>query len=440
MPRAAAVRLIQYAGRVDLWFAILATVAIGYAFAARWYPIRGDDLFFMLSTARWIVEHGAVPWVDVFSYTAQGQPWIYPVGGEPIVLCVWLIGGYTALSLLAPLGCAGTVALALRKGSLISALLAVLAVPLIASRCMVRGDLFTTVLSAGFLGLLWRYHTTGRARLWLLPVLMILWCNAHVGFFVGLAMIGGYVLVEILELVVSLPTMAAAERLRRAWPWLIATFPATLVNPFGWSIYDGIIRQLTSPQLEWISEWAPVPLNWTMMSTIASPGDFRGTILLVMMIAGAIAAVALWRKQLGAAVLLLAVAVATAGHVRSESLLAIVTVIVGGSVLSSAAAMLPRRLTPTPVPAIGAIIVAIVLAYLRIASWVDDGVDLFATGLSPEFPEHAIDFIERENIPAQILTVNDGAYFTWRLFPGTSTTTTAEQSRLGRTALRVFQA
>jgi hypothetical protein len=173
--RAAAVRLIQYAGRRDPWFVVLAAVAIAYAFAARWYPIRGDDLFFMLSTARWIVEHHEIPWVDYFSYTAQGQPWIYPVGGSLLFYGVWAVGGFALLSLLAPLGCAVTVALALRKGSVLAALLAVLAVPLIAARCEVRGDLFTTVLTAAFLGLLWRYHETGRARLWLLPVLMVLW-------------------------------------------------------------------------------------------------------------------------------------------------------------------------------------------------------------------------------------------------------------------------
>jgi hypothetical protein len=62
----------------------------------------------------------------------------------------------------------------------------------------------------------------------LLPALMILWVNAHIGFFAGLGMIGAYVLAEILEW----PSRAAAERLRRAGPWLVASFAATLINPF----------------------------------------------------------------------------------------------------------------------------------------------------------------------------------------------------------------
>jgi predicted membrane-bound mannosyltransferase len=78
----------------------------------------------------------------------------------------------------------------------ISAVLTALAIPLIAVRTGVRADLFTTLLSAAYLALLWRYHKTGRARLWLLPVLMILWVNAHLGFFLGLGLIGGYILVR----------------------------------------------------------------------------------------------------------------------------------------------------------------------------------------------------------------------------------------------------
>jgi len=36
---------------------------------------------FLLNDARWLVKHHEIPSVDHFSYTAQGQPWIYPFGG-----------------------------------------------------------------------------------------------------------------------------------------------------------------------------------------------------------------------------------------------------------------------------------------------------------------------------------------------------------------------
>jgi hypothetical protein len=86
--------------------------------------------------------------------------------------------------------------------------------------------------SAAYLALLWRLHRTGQARLWLLPVLMIAWVNAHLGFFIGLGL-SGYVLVELLEFFWPDRRRAAAEQLRRAAPSLIVTAPATLLNPFG---------------------------------------------------------------------------------------------------------------------------------------------------------------------------------------------------------------
>ena len=160
-----------------LWFAGLTAIVIGYALLGSLHPVFGDDPFFLLNDARWLVEHHEIPSVDHFSYTAQGQPWIYPIGGGLLFYGLWLIAGFAPLSWFAALATAATTALLLRRGSVVSAVLAAVAVPLIAARSGVRADLFTTLFSAAYLGLLWRYHKTGQARLWLLPVLMILWLS-----------------------------------------------------------------------------------------------------------------------------------------------------------------------------------------------------------------------------------------------------------------------
>ena len=151
-----------------LCLAVLAGVLIGYALVAGLHTLNQDDLFWMLATARWIIQHREIPWTDHFSYTAQGQPWIYPVGGSLLFYGVWLIGGYAALSWLGAVSTAATAALLLRSGSAISTALAVLALPVIVTRMEVRADACTTALFAAFLAILWRYHETGRARLWVL--------------------------------------------------------------------------------------------------------------------------------------------------------------------------------------------------------------------------------------------------------------------------------
>ena len=401
----------RFAGWRRLWFAGLVATVIGYALLGSPSPVSGDDPFFLLNDARWLVEHHEIPSVDHFSYTAQGQPWIYPVGGSLLFYGLWLIGGYAPLSRFAASATPATTALLLRNGSVISAVLTALAIPLIAVRTGVRADLFTTLLSAAYLALLWRYHKTGRARLWLLPVLMILWVNAHLGFFLGLGLIGGYILVEGLEFFWPDRRRAAAERLWRAGPWFVVTAAATVVNPFGLEIYGAVLRQLTAPQLEMMWEWQPVPINWRTLRLIGSPVSSEGAFVLVMLIAVAIAVVGVCRKQFGAGILLLGAVIATVQHIRSLALLAIVTVIVGSSVLDG---------IKMPIGQWGKPVVAAILAIVLTSLMIDMGArkfPLLGGWLSREYPEGAISFIEREHIPAQILATRFGSYFTWRLWP-----------------------
>jgi hypothetical protein len=414
--------VVRSAGWERLWFAALAAIVVGYAFLGSLHPVYGDDLFFLSNDARWLVEHHEIPSVDHFSYTAHGQPWVYPVGGSLLFYGLRLIGGNASLSWFAALVTAATAVLLLRRGSVISVVLTALAVPLVAARTGVRADMFTTVLSAAHLALLWRFHRTGWARLWMLPILMILWVKAHLGFIVGLGLIGGYVLAESLEFFWPERRQAAAGPLRQAAPWFIMTAAATVLNPFGFEIYSAVFRQLTAPQLDLMWEWQPVPINWSTPSLIGSPISGDGARVLVMIIAVATALVGIWRKQLGAALLLLGTAIAAVQHIRSEALLAILTVIVGGSVLDGVKMPIGRWARP-----VTAAILAVVLTSLLIDMGLRK-VPLLGTWQSREYPEGAISFIEREHIPPQILATRFGSYFTWRLGQNTSATGMPGQS------------
>src|SRR5271169_7140805 len=320
-----------------LWFVVFSLFVIGYAFLAGIRTLTEFDLGWLLATGRWIAQHRQIPSTDVLSYTAQGEPWIYPIGSSLIFYGAWLVGGYALITWLGAAACAATVALLLRRGSIISGLLAILAVPLIAVRTRPRADMFTVLLFAAFVALLWHYHRTGRTRLWLLPLLMVAWVNLHLGFVVGLALIAGYVLTETSETVWPERRKPAMERLRRCWPWLIAVFGATLVNPWGWEIYAALFRQerAMAAQLQWIPEWGSVPLNWTIMSTGLSLRDPGGAFFLMLLITAATVPVAVSRKQWGAAAFLSGAAMLAVKHIRFEALFGIVTVIVGADVLSA---------------------------------------------------------------------------------------------------------
>ncbi len=416
-----------------LWFVVLSLFVIGYAFLAGIRTLTEFDLGWLLATGRWIAHHRQIPSTDVFSYTAQGQPWIYPIGSSLIFYAAWLVGGYALITWLGAAACAATTALLLRRGSVISGLLAILAVPLIAVRTRPRADMFTVLLFAAFLALLWRYHRTGRSPLWLLPLLMVAWVNLHLGFVVGLALIAGYVLTETTEMVWPGRRKPALERLRQCWPWLIAVLGATLVNPWGWEIYAALLRQerAMADQLQWIPEWGSVPLSWTIMSTGLSLRDPGGAFFLMLLITAAAVPIAVLRKQLAAAAFLSGASLLAVRYIRFEALFGIVTVIVGADVLSSALNALQKKIRNARFETarcgaaltVGAASLAVALACLRSADLVSDrsylaSTDLgaFGVGLSWWFPERGASFLERENIPAQIFnTYNEGGYFTWRL-------------------------
>jgi len=412
---------------------ILGLVAVGYAFLAGLRTLTVTDLGWQLATAHWIVQHQEIPSTDVFSYTAQGQPWVYPVGSGLLFYGAYLLGGYTLLSWIQAAACAGTVALLVWRGSVVSAVLAILAVPMIAIRTGARADMFSVVLFAAFLVLLWQQHRSGRARLWLLPILMMAWVNLHLGFIAGLALVAAYVLMEALDMVWRERREAAAERLRSCWPWLVATCFATLVNPWGWGIFAAVFRQTSAMDTLtlWTSEWGSAALNWTVMSLGFSLRNPTGTFYPMLLIAAVAVPVALLRKEFGAAALVSGAAVIAVRHIRFEALFAIMTVIVAGSVLASAFAQLSQRgetsLRWTRCSTgltLGVALFAVMLACLRSFDLISDrrylesGDELgtFGAGLSWWFPERAAAFIERENIPGQIFnSYNDGGYFVWRL-------------------------
>src|ERR1039458_143166 len=251
-------------------FLVLAAIALIYAFLAGLRTVSDFDLGWQLATGRWVVQHHHVSSTDVFSYTAQGEPWIYPVGAGLVLYATYLLGGYALISWIGALACVATVALLWRRGSAVSAGIAILAVPLIAWRTTPRADMFTVVLFAAFLSLLWENYQTGQARLWLLPLLMVAWVNLHFGFAAGLALILAYVGVELSETIFGeVRCRVALQRLRRAWAWLAATALVTLANPWGWGIYRALMRQQRAAgqqQLN-IGEGRSGPRTWTAFST-----------------------------------------------------------------------------------------------------------------------------------------------------------------------------
>ena len=138
-----------------------------------------------------------------------------------------MLGGFSLLSWLGAFACLATVALLLRRGSAVTAAIAIIAVPFIAYRTVPRSELFAVVLFAAYLSLLWENYQTGRAPLWWLPLLMVVWVNVHVSFFSGLGLLVGF---------------AGLQALEQPWVWFFA-------------VRDGKLAAWTRPSPQTLTGW-----------------------------------------------------------------------------------------------------------------------------------------------------------------------------------------
>jgi tetratricopeptide (TPR) repeat protein len=411
-------------------FLILSTAALLYALLAGLRTVSDYDLFWQMATGRWVALHHTVFSTDVFSFTAQGQPWIYPVGSGLLFYLVFLMGGYGLISWLGAITCVGTVTLLLRGGSAATAALAIIAVPAIAARTSPRADMFTIVMSAAFLSILWEQHENGTGKLWLLPLLMVLWANLHLGFIAGLALTCTYTASEAIRMLAGPKKRGARQRMSVALLCLLAMLVATLVNPWGWSIYRALLRQeaAMSVHSERITEWIGISLTSATLKQAFSVHDPASSGEWLLLSAAIAIVIALLRKQWFAAMLLAGALWIAVRHVRFLVLLACVVVVVGGaiftSLLEAARSRIPdRRLYKIVVG--GVVAGLVLLAGLRSVDLVSNRyyvsgneINSFGTGLSWWFPERAMDFIERENLPPQVFNgYEQGGFLVWRLGP-----------------------
>ena len=99
-----------------------------------------------------------------------------------------------------------------------------------------------------------RSATTGRRRLWLLPLLMLVWVNVHGGFLIGFVLLAIYWLSTVwyaftlkedkfAEFLAKLRWRAQAKRLAGVG---LAAGVASLVNPYGWNLHAHIYGYLSN--------------------------------------------------------------------------------------------------------------------------------------------------------------------------------------------------
>ena len=198
--------------------------------------------------------------VDIYSYTTAGSEWVnhewlsellmyfvYVLFGSPGLLLAKLFVGFAIIFLLSRISFHRTCE------PLAYAVVFILSVFVMSPGFMVRPQLLTFLFVAIFLYCFHLYLEKGKNRLWMLPVVMVLWVNCHGGFLIGAGM---FPVVVVSEYVNCRAKKKNTSHIKLLAFWLVLTELAVLVNPYGLHLLTFLYNTLQAPRD--ISEWTPV--------------------------------------------------------------------------------------------------------------------------------------------------------------------------------------
>ena len=253
--------------------------------AALLAPMPAVDLAYQLRAGGEILNSGAIPTVDTWTYTIAGSAWTDQQWGAQVLLAIaYRAAGWSGLAILR----AGLVALAFGLLLLVvrrrnpglaarrQALFVLGAFAVAAPALALRPQLFAIVLFAATLLILADRRAHPR-RLWLIPILTLAWANLHGSFPLVLVVLGIAVLGDLLD----------RGEWRISLTVSVVSALATFLNPFGLDVWGYVVRLATNPTIgSRVSEWRPPSLT-----------DPAGIVFWVSVVAVALAVAALWRQR-----------------------------------------------------------------------------------------------------------------------------------------------
>jgi hypothetical protein len=218
------------------------------------------DIGWHIRVGQHAVAQHVIPRVDLFTSTMGGKPWLDTAWLYDIVLgLLATAGGLNGVVWLAALVVAVTFAwmfrLLISRSTNLLLALALLLVALAASmlHLLARPHLVSWLLTLAYY---WILDSTERVeharpanRLWLLPVLMLLWVNLHGSFSLGLVLVAIFwvsaVSTALWPSAASAQKALASRRTLRLTTTGIACGLATLVNPWGWTLHPHVLGYLS---------------------------------------------------------------------------------------------------------------------------------------------------------------------------------------------------
>ncbi|WP_439370444.1 hypothetical protein [Bradyrhizobium sp. DASA03120] len=222
--------------------------------------LQDSDSFWQIKIGQWILDHHALPYTDIYSFTRLGAPWVSTSWLSQVAFALsyaqWGWGGPVILT---------AIAVALSAAILVylldahlemprSVLFAMLAVVLSLHHILARPHMLALPVMIAWIGMLMAAADRKGTPSWHWLPLMSLWANLHGGFMLGLALIGPMSFV-------ALWGLESGKQVRLLLRWFLfglAALAASCVTPYGWRTLLGATNILNLGELlTVISEWSP---------------------------------------------------------------------------------------------------------------------------------------------------------------------------------------
>jgi hypothetical protein len=366
--------------------------------------LNDSDTYWQIAVGRWILDHHAMPRVDIYSFTKAGEPWTSSSWLAQVLYAVsYNLAGWTGPVVLAA-GCvAATFALFIhilgrRMPAAYAVAVAMVALALSMGHFLARPHvLVLPIMLAWANGLMLASERGQVPSPWLLP-LIALWANLHGGFVFGLVLVGAFALD-------ALWNADHAQRKSVVLRWAafgIGALVACCVTPYGWGSILAARKILGLGELlRLIYEWMPADFS-----------KFSGfEIVILTLIAGTLySGIKLTPPRIALVLGLLHMALS---HVRNLEIFALLLPIVVLAPVASQFALRPAWLARTgaPMP-----VMAVVLVLLGGWTWLLAARTTFAPPES-QAPAAAVDALKAHNSKRVLNDLPFGGYLIWRQIP-----------------------
>lgn len=276
-------------------------------FSVSTHKLEDDDVFWHLSTGKFITENGFIPDKDVFGLATQDAEWIpFEWGSDLLFYNLHKIIGLNGIFIFTSiLFCILFLILfrllqKLKVNTVITVILFFFLLIAFFDRLSPRPHLFTYLSLAVIMYLLFTYKYVNREkyfkRLYYLPVLFLFWGNLHLGVVTGLLFFFLFVISEAVTFYYPQKFgnkeigVISKLHLKRLLMIFIASAAVLLINPHGVRTYTYAYNHSKMKMLEQIAEWLS-PFNGQIEST------FVLTIYKVLLFAGIIVLLYSYKKR-----------------------------------------------------------------------------------------------------------------------------------------------